>query len=97
MTTTLTAWLFGFLRRYSPPRSIPRLAFSMLTLFGLLDLPLYVILPRIGLRHLIVIGGAYTEPLIGARLMGGPDFLTYGLMGLSTLGLILLWRSDRCE
>jgi len=46
---------------------------NLVYLLGLLDLPLYILLPQLGLRHWVVVGGTRPEPLIGARLIGIPD------------------------
>jgi len=59
--------------------------------YGLLDLPLYVVLPQLGLRHWIVIGGDQPEPLIGARLMGIPDPIFYLSVILTSLGLTYIY------
>jgi len=91
ITTNIVAWLLVLiLHRIHLGINAQRLL-QILGLFGLLDLPFYVLFPQIGLRHWIVIGGNQPEPLLGARLMGIPDSVFYIVVGLTTLGLSVLY------
>lgn len=53
-----------------------------------LDIFCYTFLPLVGLRHFIMLGGAYPEPLIGARLLGVSDVISIG-----SITVISLWMS----
>ena len=49
------------------------------------DLPLYAILPRLGLRHFIVIGGTHPEPLAGAVAVGVPEWAFFVFVAVDIL------------
>ena len=68
-----------------------RAALKIFGLFGLFDLPFYVLFPQLGLRHWIFLGGSQPEPLIGARNMGMPDLTFYIMTVLTTLGLSFIY------
>jgi hypothetical protein len=89
VTTTIVAWVLAGLLWRTRLGEQTHVAIKMLGLFGLLDLPLYVVLPQIGLHHWIFIGGTVPEPLNGARAIGIPDSAFYTAVLLSTLGLTL--------
>ena len=91
MTTNLVSWLLALaLIKTSTPYKM-RIAVKTLGFFGILDLPLYVVLPQIGLSHWIILGGRNPEPLLGARMMNVPDPIFYLLVVVSTFGLIYLY------
>ena len=91
VTTNIVSWLLALILLKSKLGSRMRVGLMILGLFGLLDLPLYVLLPQIGLQHWIFLGGGVPEPLIGAREIGMPDPVFYALTLFSTLGLALLY------
>jgi|ETNmetMinimDraft_26_1059896.scaffolds.fasta_scaffold370001_1 hypothetical protein len=49
------------------------------------DLPAYSIFPKLGLRHAVFIGGPESEPLIGALVMGVPEWVFYILVVIDIL------------
>jgi hypothetical protein len=91
LTTNIVAWLLGLflLRVHIGYRK--QVVLKTLGFFGILDLPLYVLLPQIGLQHWILLGENVPEPLIGARDLGIPDLAFYAVVVLTTLGLFLLY------
>jgi hypothetical protein len=91
ITTNIVAWLLALILHQTHFGTNTQRLLQILGLFGLLDLPFYVVFPQIGLRHWIVIGGNQPEPLLGARLMGIPDSIFYIVGGLTTLGLSVLY------
>jgi hypothetical protein len=91
LTTHVASWLLALILLRGRLGYKTRVLLWTLGLFGLLDLPFYVIFPQIGLKHWIFIGGSSAEPLIGARLMGLPDPLFYFLFGFTTLFLGFLY------
>lgn len=68
-----------------------QVALKVLGAFGILDLPLYVVFPQLGLSHWIFLGGTEPEPLNGARILGIPDPAFYLAVALLTLALLLLY------
>jgi hypothetical protein len=90
MTTNVAAWLLSLVLLSSRFGKKIRWPIKLLALFGVLDLPFYVVLPQLGLHHWIILGGLTPEPLVGARFMGVPDTVFYVLVFLSTLDLFLL-------
>jgi len=91
MTTNVIAWLLGLILLRTRLGDRTRLALKVLGLFGLLDLPFYVVFPQIGLLHWIFLGGDRPEPLLGARNIGVPDSVFYAVTFLLTIGLIFLY------
>ena len=91
LTTNITSWLIALILLTVSLGYKTQLSLKILGVFGLLDLPLYVLFPQLGLRHWIFIGGCTPEPLIGARGMGMPDPVFYILVILSTLGLLFIY------
>ncbi len=91
LTTNLTSWLLAlsFLKMGLDFKT--EVVVKILGLWGLLDLPLYVLLPQIGFHHWLIIGGSQPEPLVGARRMGIPDLIFYTLVVLTTVGLIFFY------
>jgi hypothetical protein len=91
LTTNIVAWLLGLflLRVHIGYRK--QVALKTLGFFGILDLPLYVLFPQIGLQHWILLGGNIPEPLIGARHIGMADPAFYTVVVFTTLGLLLLY------
>jgi hypothetical protein len=91
LTTNIVSWLLALilLKRQFGRRT--QVSLKILGYFGLLDLPFYVVFPQIGLRHWILLGGNWPEPLTGAREVGIPDPLFYVVVILLTLGLTLLY------
>ena len=92
LTTHLAAWLIGFtlIKKRLTPKT--KLSLYTLGLFGILDLPFYTFLPQLGLRHWIIIGGGYPEPLIAAERLGIPPYIFYLTVILATSTLILLYN-----
>ena len=91
LTTDIASWLIALILLTVSLGYKTQLSLKILGFFGLLDLPLYVLFPQLGLRHWIFIGGCTPEPLIGARRMGIPDPVFYILVILSTLGLLFTY------
>lgn len=94
VTTNIVAWLLGLILVTERFGHRTRLAVKVLELFGLLDLPFYVIFPQIGLLHWIFVGGDKPEPLLGARQIGLPDWAFYVTTFLLTLGPVLLYSES---
>jgi hypothetical protein len=91
VTTNIVAWLLGPFLLKRQFRRVVRVSLGLLGLFGLLDLPFYILFPQMGLQHWIVLGGKWPEPLIGAREAGIPDPIFYAGVILTTLGLFFLY------
>jgi hypothetical protein len=91
LTTNIVAWFIGIILLKREFRYEIGFALKMLGVIGLLDLPLYVFLPQIGLRHWIFLGGDRTEPLIGAREMGILDPIFYLAVLVTTFCLTMLY------
>ncbi|PTD94273.1 hypothetical protein C9439_02975 [archaeon SCG-AAA382B04] len=84
LTTNLVSWIFTVFRNKN-------ILYRISGVFGLLDLPLYVFLPQLGVRHWVLRGGLTPEPLLGAKKVGVPDELFYLLVLSSTIALIYLY------
>jgi hypothetical protein len=97
MTTNITSWIIALSLHRTNLSSTPRIMLKVLGLFGILDLPFYVIFPQIGLYHWFILGGGEAEPLIGTRMMGIPDLLLYTIITLSTLGLVFFYFRSTWE
>ena len=91
LTTNIASWLIALILLTVSLGYKTQLSLKILGFFGLLDLPLYVLFPQLGLRHWIFMGGCTPEPLIGARKMGIPDPVFYIMVILSTLGLLFTY------
>ena len=91
LTTNIISWVLALILLRTDFQFKTKVALKILGLFGLLDLPFYVLFPQIGLHHWIFLGGRQPEPLIGARKMGIPDPAFYTIVVLTTLGLIFLY------
>jgi hypothetical protein len=91
LTTNFISWLIILVLLKFDFGHKTQVALKTLGLFGLLDLPLYILFPQMGLRHWIFLGGCQPEPLIGARNMGIPDPVFYSIVILTTLGLTFLY------
>ena len=91
LTTNIISWLLALILLKTKLRYRTQVALRILGLFGLLDLPFYVLFPQIGLRHWIFLGGDTPEPLLGARNIGIPDPVFYITTVLTTLGLAFLY------
>lgn len=94
LTTNLVAWALGVTLLRTRLGYRARAAFGTLGVFGLLDLPLYVLFPQMGLQHWLYLGGDQPEPLIGATKMGVPVPAFYAATLTTTLGLTFLY--SRC-
>ncbi|MGB9714603.1 MAG: hypothetical protein ACPLZC_06490 [Candidatus Bathyarchaeales archaeon] len=90
LTTNIASWVLTIILLKTSFGNKKQIALKILGLFGVADLPFYVVFPQIGLNHWIFLGGSTPEPLIGARMMGVPDGLFYIFVAASTFGLILL-------
>lgn len=91
LSTNFVAWLLALIVLKTQIGSKTQLGLKILGLYGLLDLPFYVLFPQIGLQHWIFLGGRQPEPLIGARLIGIPDPAFYVFVASTTLGLSYLY------
>ena len=91
LTTNIVSWLLALILLKTSLGHKTQVMVRLLGLFGLLDLPFYVLFPQIGLRHWIFLGGWQPEPLIGARRMGISDPAFYIMVVLTTFGLIFLY------
>ena len=91
ITTNVASWLIAPILLKTSLGIKTKVALKVLGLFGILDLPFYLIFPQIGLDHWIFFGGCEPEPLLGTRTMGVPDAVVYLIVALSTLGLALLY------
>ncbi|MDH5450140.1 MAG: hypothetical protein OEX77_04430 [Candidatus Bathyarchaeota archaeon] len=98
MTTNIASWIIALVLLNVSLGNKIQIALKFLGLFGILDLPFYVVFPQVGLGHWIFLGGACgPEPLTGARMIGIPDPAFYGIVALSTLGLVLLYSKTLRE
>jgi len=91
LTTNIVSWVLALTQLKLNLGQKKSVALKTLGLFGLLDLPLYVLLPQIGLQHWLFLGGHVPEPLIGARKIGIPDIVFYVIVAFATLDLIFLY------
>lgn len=90
-TTHFASWILGIALLHKALGSQLRFALKALGLFGVVDLPFYIIFPQVGLRHWVFLGGSEPEPLNGARMIGIPDSAFYLVAALSVFGLALLY------
>lgn len=84
LTTNIVSWLLLAILLRTQLGHKTWVALKIASFLGLLDLPLYVILPQVGLRHWVFFGGLSPEPLLGARLMGVPDSFFYATVFFTT-------------
>ena len=77
VATNMVAWLLPWILQQRQWEKQSRWMLQICSIYGLLDLPFYVIWPQLGLRHWMILGGDSPEPLIGARLVGIPDGVFY--------------------
>lgn len=91
MTTNIASWIIAILLYKIKLSNRVQVALKVFGLFGILDLPFYIIFPQMGLSHWIFLGGRTAEPLIGIRMMGISDFALYLATAISTLGLLFLY------
>ncbi|OYT49220.1 hypothetical protein B6U79_02265 [Candidatus Bathyarchaeota archaeon ex4484_231] len=91
LTTNIAAWVLGVILAKVKFNHWMTVTLKMLGLFGVFDLPFYVFLPFIGLKHWIFLGGTTSEPLVGARLMGVADPVFYLFTAVTTVGLFFLY------
>jgi len=98
MTTNIASWILGLILFKTSFGNKTQASLKVLGLFGILDLPFYVVFPQIGLGHWIFLGGGCgPEPLKGARMIGVPDPAFYLMVALSTFGLVLLYSKTLRE
>lgn len=98
MTTNVAAWLIALVLLKTSLDNKTQVALKVLGLFGILDLPFYVVFPQMGLGHWIFFGGGCgPEPLTGARMMDIPDLAFYFMVLLSTVGLVFLYFKPLCQ
>lgn len=90
LTTNLVSWIVAIVLLLTNFNERIKIALKSFGLWGILDMPFYVLFPQLGLSHWIIIGGCIPEPLIGARMMSVPDIIFYLLVILSTFGLVLI-------
>jgi hypothetical protein len=91
LTTNIVAWFLAIILLKREFGHKTGFALKMLGVIGLLDLPLYVILPQIGLRHWVFLGGDRAEPLIGVREMGISDPIFYLAVLVTSFCLTILY------
>lgn len=90
--TNVVSWFLVLVLLKTKLGHTTQIALKISGLFGLLDLPFYVVFPQIGLRHWVFLGGDRPEPLLGARKIGVPDplfyvvtfLITFACMGMHT-------------
>jgi hypothetical protein len=97
MTTNIASWIIAIILLKTNLSNRTQIALKVLGLFGILDLPFYIVFPQIGLSHWIFLGGCGAEPLNGTRMMGVPDFIFYLVVAISTFGLIFFYFRPVCE
>lgn len=97
LTTNIVSWLIALILLKTEFGYRTQVALKILGLFGLFDLPFYVLFPQIGLRHWIFLGGDTPEPLLGARNIGIPDPVFYITTVLTTLALAFLYSKTLRE
>jgi len=98
MTTNIASWILGLILFKTSFGDRTQASLKVLGLFGILDLPFYVVFPQIGLGHWIFLGGeSGPEPLKGARIIGLPDPAFYLMVALLTFGLVLLYSKTLRE
>ena len=90
-TTHIASWILGIALLHKALGRQLRIALKTLGLFGVVDLPFYIVFPQVGLGHWVFLGGNEPEPLNGARMIGMPDPAFYLVVAFSTLGLALLY------
>jgi hypothetical protein len=92
LTTNIASWILGLILFRANVGDRTEAAVKVLGIFGILDLPFYVIFPQIGLDHWVFFGGGQgPEPLIGAQMMCIPDSAFYLITALSSVGLVMLY------
>ncbi len=91
ITTNTASWILALILLKTSLNVKVRVALKVLGVFGILDLPFYVVFPQLGLGHWIFLGGNEPEPLNGARMLGMPDPAFDLAVALSTLGLLFLY------
>ena len=97
VTTNIISWLLALICSLIKHKVKLRITLKILGLFGILDLPFYVFLPQIGLRHWFILGGKTPEPLLGARKIGISDSTFYIIIILSTFRLLFLYFKSYYE
>ena len=98
MTTNIASWILGLILFKTSFGNRTQASLKVLGLFGILDLPFYVVFPQIGLGHWIFLGGeSGPEPLKVARIIGLPDPAFYLMVALLTFGLVLLYSKTLRE
>jgi len=91
LTTNIVAWVIALTMLRIKFRKVVQNALGFLGLFGILDLPFYVVLPQAGFQHWVFLGGYEPEPLLMARLMGIPDPAFYLFVVFTTVGLLFFY------
>jgi hypothetical protein len=91
ITTNIISWLLAIVLLRLKLGFKMYLSLRLLGLFGILDLPFYVLFPQIGLQHWIFLGGYHPEPLIGARMIGIPDSAFFAIVVSTTLSLSYIY------
>lgn len=94
LTTNAVSWILALAQLRLDLGQKTRVAVKIMGLFGLLDLPLYVLFPQVGLQHWLFLGGDVPEPLIGSRKLGIPDIIFYIIVALATMDLIFLYSES---
>jgi len=97
MATNIASWIIAIVLFKMSLNNRVQDALRVFGLFGILDLPFYIVFPQMGLCHWIFLGGCGAEPLNGTRMMGIPDFAFYLAVVISVFGLIFLYFRPACE
>jgi hypothetical protein len=98
LTTNIASWILGLVLLRTNVGNRTETAIKVLGIFGILDLPFYVIFPQIGLGHWVFFGGGQgPEPLIGAQMMCMHDSAFYLVTALSSAGLAMLYSETLRE
>jgi len=96
MMTNVASWTIAIIQHFKRFKGRTRFALKVVGFLGMLDLPLYIILPQMGLSHWLIMGGREPEPLQGARMIGIPDYAFLFLAALSTSCLFYLHFKQIC-
>jgi hypothetical protein len=95
-TVSIAALIIGALIYTKKLGNRTRPYLTILGFLGLLDMPFYVVFPSLGLRHWILFGENWPEPLIGAQQLGIPNPIFCLVISITTFALVLLY-SERAR
>jgi len=94
-TTLFTSTLiFPLARKIKETKKDRFLRFLKISgIIGSLDMPFYIIFPYLGLKHWIIIGGNFPEPIVGLEMMGLPSFISIPILLLYSFYILSLYIS----